>query len=386
MVATYALGAYTLRCVGSNPTTDTINVNQFMKKKLFTSMLSLIMAILALSLVVPGCTNKENNYNSMESKQKSLPTAIAMCNNTLMTRTSTMYPNVEAAYFFIRIDNNIPGMEKYPSDKYHPQAVSGSYFGPENMGYVVTDYTWASNTLYPRYIYNTKGIDINCIYTYPDKAQFFSQCGIVQPEHTKFLWYIAKYQDNIWHIDGVLTADTVEDVKDIPNFNIPDQDIPKDMHLDNGNIEVDIHNQVHKDWNEIKTSIHIRDCIESMKITIPIPKNYIVDSDDTAIRTFEYLDSAKVKATITVSHTDTGIEYYVTADNDYIKSLLSDNTYKDGLTIELHSYTTVSDIDEWLKNAVITVNPTPYTYLTGKVSSSKWISTYSTYTDTLKTF
>lgn len=349
-------------------------------------MLSLIMAVLALSLVVPGCTNKENNYNSIESNQKSLPTTIALCNSALMTRAASMYPNIEQAYFFIRIDNNVPGMEKYPSDKYHPQAVSSSYFGPENMGYVVTDYTWSSNDLYPRYTYNTKGIDNNCIYQQPDEVQFFAQCGITKPDNTKFLWYIAKYQDNIWHIDGVLTADTVEDVKNIPNFNIPDQDIPKDMHLGNGNIEVDIHKQTHKDWNEIKTSIHIRDCIESMKITIPVPKSYIVDSDDTAIRTFEYLDSTKVKATITVSHTDAGIEYYITADNSYIKSLLNDKSYRDGLTLELHSYTTISDISEYLKNAVITVNPAPYPYLKGQVSSSEWVSTYTTHTDILKTF
>ena len=123
-----------------------------------------------------------------------------------------------------------------------------------------------------------------------------------------------------------------------------------------------------------------------MKITIPVPKSYIVDSDDTAIRTFEYLDSTKVKATITVSHTDAGIEYYITADNSYIKSLLNDKSYRDGLTLELHSYTTISDINEYLKNAVITVNPAPYPYLKGQVSSSEWVSTYTTHTDILKTF
>lgn len=390
MVATYALGAYTPGCVGSSPTTDTIiNVNQFMKKKLFTSMMFIFIATLALSLVVPSCTNKEDNYNSIEYKQSFLPTASALCNGSLMTRAASTYPNIEKAYFFIRIDNNIPGMGRYASDKYYPQAVMDSYFGLENTGYIVTDYTWASNDLYPRYTYSTKGIDKACIYDYPEESQFMAQCGISKPEHTKFLWYIAKHQDNIWHIDGVLTADTVEDVKDIPKFNIPDKDLPKDMHLDKGNIEVDINKQIHKDWNEIKTSIHIRDCIESMEIIIPIPKNYIVDQDDTAIRTFKYIDNTEVKAAITISHIEgTGIKYYITVDNDYVKSLLNDKTYKDGLTLELHSYTTNTNIDEYLKNTKVTVDPKPYYYVAGQVTTSNWYSDKkdSVVTTTLKQY
>lgn len=272
-------------------------------------------------------------------------------------------------------------MESYPSDRYYPQAIGGSYFGPENMGYVNTNYMWSKCSLYPRYTFSTKGIDTNCISNYPDETAFFSQCGIAKPAHTKFLWYIAKLEDGKWHVDGVLTADTVKDVDDIPNFNIPEKDNIPTKHLENGNVEVDIHKQVHTDWNEIKTSIHIRDYIDSMTITIPIPNEYIVDQDDTAIRTFEYISGTSNAANVTISHTD-GIKYVITADNDYIKSLMA--AHKDGLTLEIHSYTKVNNIDGYLKNATVTVYPNPYTYLKGQVTSSNG-SNYIV-TDTLKLF
>lgn len=348
--------------------------------KILTSIMAFFIAILALSLVVPGCSNSEGNYNSIEYKQSFLPTASVLCNDTLMTRTVSLFNNVEKAYFYIRVDDSIPGMGKYPSDRYYPQAIGGSYRGSENLGYINKDYAWSKCKLYPKYVFSTTGIDPNCIDTYPKESSFFSQCPFTKPANTKILWYIAKLENGSWHVDGVLTADTVKDINDIPNINIPEKDNLPTQHLNNGNVEVDINKQVHKDWNEIKTSIHIRDYIDSMIITIPIPKEYIVDQDDTAIRTFEYISGTTSKATVTISHTE-GIKYIITADNDYIKSLLDTN--KDGLTLEIHSYTTVNNIDEYLEKATVTVYPDPYKYLKGQVSSTNWDSTSKKYTTTI---
>ena len=50
-----------------------------------------------------------------------------------------------------------------------------------------------------------------------------------------------------------------------------------------GEIEVDIHQQEHKDWNEIKTSVHLRDTV-NVRILIPIPSEFVAIPDDFDIR------------------------------------------------------------------------------------------------------
>lgn len=157
-----------------------------------------------------------------------------------MTRAVSLFYNVERAHFYIRVDDSIPGMDKYPSDKYYPQAIGGSYFGTENLGYINKDYSWSKCKLYPKYTFSTTGIDPKCIDHYPNETLFFSQCGFIKPANTKILWYIAKLEDGKWHVDGVLTADTVKDINDIPDINIPDRDNLPTQHLNNGNVEVDI--------------------------------------------------------------------------------------------------------------------------------------------------
>lgn len=143
-----------------------------------------------------------------------------------------------------------------------------------------------------------------------------------------------------------------------------------------GEVEFDVHLQEHKDWNEIKTSIHLRDTV-STRIFIPVPEQYQAEPDDFAIRvgdkyeyitkTIEYCDRT-YQLGLTVTHTATGIEITVNADDTkmlqadgtFVSVPLSDAlkaaraTYYDGITFEVHTYVQPdvqpATIWEWLKN------------------------------------
>ena len=76
----------------------------------------------------------------------------------------------------------------------------------------------------------------------------------------KVIWYVAKSgESNGWHVDGVLTDVNTKDVTEIPDIKIDEdknldnskKDEPVES-LDKGNVEVNIHEQLHKDWDEIK--------------------------------------------------------------------------------------------------------------------------------------
>ena len=82
----------------------------------------------------------------------------------------------------------------------------------------------------------------------------------------KIIWYVAKEVGSqyLWHVNGILvekdkTPEHIwEEIKD-------DVDDDMDISDDEGaeNVEIDIHKQEHKDWNEIKTSIHVRADVEN---------------------------------------------------------------------------------------------------------------------------
>ena len=130
-------------------------------------------------------------------------------------------------------------------------------------------------------------------------------------------------------------------------------------------MEFDIHQQVHNDWNEIKTSIHLRDSV-NVRVLIPIPVEYIAVPDDFDIRSgadYTYITEREVvnytvagqsfQTEVVINHTKAGIEILIegTQCKDALK--VARAVYSDGLTFEIHSYVyTVADdamLWEWLK-------------------------------------
>ncbi|MBO7068147.1 MAG: hypothetical protein J6W52_05655 [Bacteroidaceae bacterium] len=149
------------------------------------------------------------------------------------------------------------------------------------------------------------------------------------------LWYVVKevagqYR---WHVNGVIRdVETPEYVFD----PIPD------------NVEVDVHQQVHTTWNEIKTSIHIRTDCQSVKVIIPLKEEDILEQDDFAIRVYNfYYQDYVIKHNI--KHDANGITIEIT---DIPADMIADmkSSFGDGITVEVHSYCT-KDVWEELKNS-----------------------------------
>lgn len=138
---------------------------------------------------------------------------------------------------------------------------------------------------------------------------------------------------------------------DNPGEDGGDVDDPEVPHP---SVEVDIHHQEHKDWNEIKTSIHLRDTV-NVRVFIPVDKEYQAVPDDFDIRTGEdytYLEQETkelVKVTYTIASKEFEVDVQVNHRADGIEMLIAGadcaealryarGIYDDGLTFEIHSY------------------------------------------------
>ncbi|MBQ0057501.1 MAG: hypothetical protein KBT20_07585 [Bacteroidales bacterium] len=122
-------------------------------------------------------------------------------------------------------------------------------------------------------------------------------------------------------------------------------------------VEVDIHHQSHKDWNELKVSVHLRDTV-NVRVFIPVSLDLQAMPDDFDIRTgidYDYIDyidqtisevqkvkfnvaSEEFEIDVQINHRATGIEILL-AGADCAKALhFARGIYDDGITFEIHSY------------------------------------------------
>ena len=153
------------------------------------------------------------------------------------------------------------------------------------------------------------------------------------------LWYVVKEvaSQYRWHVNGVIRDEVT------PEYQI--DPIPDD-------VEVDVHQQDHQDWFEIKTSIHVRADVGSVKVTLPLKEEDILEQDDFTVRVFNYdLDSYHVKHTVT--HNANGITYEI---SEIPASLIEElrTNIGDGITIEFHSYCKKDVWDELQHSSVKT--------------------------------
>lgn len=171
------------------------------------------------------------------------------------------------------------------------------------------------------------------------------------------LWYVIKEvgMQYGWHVNGVITEDEVLDYRIDPTQSIPD------------NVEIDIHQQDHYDWNEIKTSIHIRTDCKSITLNLPLEYESIVEQDDFNIRVFNYYYKEYViKHKIT--HDENGITIQI---SDIPAELISDlkSQFGDGLTIEIHSYCSNANYWDQLKESCV-VKTGKTCQVTGQITSA----------------
>lgn len=162
-----------------------------------------------------------------------------------------------------------------------------------------------------------------------------------------------------------------------------------------GEVEFDIHQQEHKDWNEIKTSIHVRDTA-AVHVFLPIPMESQAVADDFDIRTgnvYQYVESFEAKFEfagkefsfpVEINHTATGINILIDCTTAEAKEALklARGVFDDGITFEIHSYVNpdvaTDQIWNWLKTVKLPSTKTSQwpqdgdisTHVRGQVSSA----------------
>lgn len=162
-----------------------------------------------------------------------------------------------------------------------------------------------------------------------------------------------------------------------------------------GEVEFDIHQQEHKDWNEIKTSIHVRDTA-AVHVFLPIPIESQAVSDDFDIRTgdaYKYVENFEAKFEfagkefsfpVKINHTATGIDILIDCTTAEAKEALklARGVFDDGITFEIHSYVNpdvaTEQIWNWLKTVKLPSTKTSQwpqdgdisTHVRGQVSSA----------------
>lgn len=301
----------------------------------------------------------------------------------------------ETARFSIRVDGNIPGYIDQSSTLYYGRAagIDGGNRGEvytlypygryndRDMDYYQTDKKTGNNIGMFRYVLDQNGIqtqfairkapsvkDIlqdeindkkkNLTKAYEWMAKEEANPGYLD-KHV--LWYVVKEvgRKNGWHVNGVIV--NFED----ENYEAPNKSTI--AYNDPNNVEIDIHQQIHQDWNEIKTSIHVRADVESIKINIPLNQADVIEKDDFAVRAFDF-NYKEYNVTHTVTHDANGITIEISNIPAELIQELKQN-FHDGLTIEIHSYCTTEDIWEQLSKSSVVKLGKPCT-VKGQVTSA----------------
>lgn len=346
-------------------------------------MRKILTLFFVLSIFLISCNQ---DYSINENKNTYLPSTEVYVQGDFISNYSETrshgygdaWPHTDdgwdAARFSVRIDGNIPGINVQSSTDYW-----GGFSGP-NLGkvsniypyglyddrgydYYKVDKATGNNIGLFRYVFDSDGVQtLNAIQEIPDVRTFLTYVrdnstktkdintlnSVLSSEQPlKVIWYIAKEVGLRygWHVNGVLTCDTVENVLEIPGIK---QKIEKDI-IQYGfeesdanpesvanNVEIDIHLQKHQDWNEIKTSIHVRQDAGNISVNIPLEYENIVEAENFTVRYYHYYYRV-FDITHEIIHNDNGISINISGiDPEFINTLKS--KFGDGLTIEIHSF------------------------------------------------
>lgn len=374
-------------------------------------MKKLAFFALCISALFTGCAsdiegNMENGQPT--SKIKASELFVYSGQNHRASRANTLYNKGEElgysipdnerylVYYYIRIDGNIPGepITSNVSGQYFPQTATGKTLIDDlNHGYVTSNADWKSGK-FEKYLYATDGSVVDDIIleapTLEDMVAAnqntkYDLSGYLEnKDKLHFIWYTCKQQtaDHIWHIDGILTT---TDKTNISQTEYGEKQIQtyKDYGMIDemrGHVEIDVHQQEHKDWNEIKTSIHLRDTV---KTEVFIPLNYALQADDFDLRAgvdYAYVDEIlNSKLTIgdttyelsaTITHEENGIRIVILPNKEALQA--ARKLYDDGITYEIHNYVTPGIPQETIWNQLkqTTVAVDPYTRKLGQITSA----------------
>ncbi len=348
-----------------------------------------ILKTLMLALpIVAGCTSEEVYQKQTAASTLPSPKVFVqgknlVSNDEASTETKANYQwpyaNVsegyETARFFIRNDGNVPDFYDYSSAFYYGSTKGGNnhgkvyplynfgHYNDRDLDYYQVDKKTGNNIGLFRYVYDKAGYDTQAaLLEIPkitdilmdDRAKFEQAGNTAQVEKIDeylakgedylskhVLWYVVKEVGSqyYWHVDGTFVD------YEVPAYSKNNPSVPN-------HVEIDIHQQEHKDWNEIKTSIHIRADIESISINLPISQDNLQDITGFHIRVYNFYYKDYV-----VSHEIVQDEKGVTINISNIPASLIEelkNNIKDGLTVEVHTFcNTGSTIWSELQNSKV---------------------------------
>ncbi len=363
------------------------------------------LSLFAIAALLASCDSDVTSENNGAAENSNLPeTEIfvqgqLLSANTAETRSYVgeyKWPYVnevegwETARFSIRADGFIPGYIDQSSTLYYGRAAGKDgrnrgevwtlypygHYNDRDMDYYQKDKKTGNNIGMFRYVLDQAGLQTQfAIKTAPsvvdilqdeiddnkkDLSKLYELKALedANPGYLDkhVLWYVVKEvgMKNGWHVNGVIVDYEVPNKNDV-TYNDPN------------NVEIDIHQQTHQDWNEIKTSVHIRADVESVTINIPLNQADVIEKDDFAIRMFDF-NYKEYSITHTVTHDANGITIDITNIPAQLIQELKQN-FHDGLTIEIHSYCTTEDIWEQLSKSRVVKLGKPCT-VNGQVTSA----------------
>ncbi|MBR4649195.1 MAG: hypothetical protein IKO67_03475, partial [Bacteroidaceae bacterium] len=200
-------------------------------------------------------------------------------------------------------------------------------------------------------------------------------------DKVKIIWYVVKRQKEVdlgtadyWHVDGLVTFPDVDKIDDVPDSDPDDIDyFNDDPDWKDGEVEVDIHQQEHLNWNEIKTSIHIREAVD-VTVEIPIGDQYLAEADDFRIRVwtaYYTIDNTEYPVTITTKHFVNKIVIKVTGVTQELIDKAKTQSDGDGITVEVNSYyENITHELAWEKLKKATVTTDAKTNIRGQITSA----------------
>lgn len=362
-----------------------------------------ILSLFAIAALIVSCDSTDENNGSVENNLPQTEIFVQgqlLGANTAETRSylgEYKWPYVneaegwETARFSIRADGFIPGYIDQSSTLYYGRSAGkdgrnrgevytlypyGRY-NDRDLDYYQKDKKTGNNIGMFRYVLDKAGLQTQfAIKTAPsvvdilqdeiddnkkDLSKLYELKALedANPGYLDkhVLWYVVKEVGlkNGWHVNGVIVDYEVKNKSEITY----------DDRL-NG-VAIDIHQQTHQDWNEIKTSVHIRADVESITINIPLNQADVIEKDDFAIRMFDF-NYKEYSITHTVTHDENGITIDITNIPAQLIQELKQN-FHDGLTIEIHSYCTTEDIWEQLSKSRVVKLGKPCT-VNGQVTSA----------------
>lgn len=376
---------------------------------------------MVLSTLFVSCTSSiEYGTNGLAVTKKTKATEMNVYsggNELSLTRANTLFNKTKEegysipkdgkfdVWYYIRIDGNIPGEPEhnFPANQYFPQTSTGkTMIDDMNHGYIYANVNWHESSVkkFPKYIWSTDGSAVQSLIASEPTLEDLLACNqsgskydlsgyIDHKDELHFIWYTCKQQssDHSWHIDGILTSKDRTDISQtiygeaqIKNYD--DANMVKDYGdvKSKANVEIDVHQQEHTDWNEIKTSIHMRDTVD-IEVFLPIGYEEMADDFDIRVgKDFEYITEvmdSKIQIgdevydfEVTVTHEQNGIRINVAPNKAALKA--ARELYADGITFELHSYVTsgISKEAIWDKLKNTTYKVSPFTDVTGQITSA----------------